>query len=351
MPAALTSARAADRSEPAPPGTRAIAIWLLAVAAMILVMVVIGGITRLTESGLSIMEWRPLTGFLPPVSQAEWDRVFALYKTIPEYQQLNRGMSLAEFKTIFWWEYVHRLWGRLIGLAFALPLVWFLVRRRVPRRLVPHLFAMLGLGAAQGALGWFMVASGLTQRTDVSQYRLVAHLALALAIYAYVLWIALGLLGRPALPPVGRGLRQPLIGILCLLAATMSFGGFTAGLDGGMVYNSFPLMGDRFAPADLWTMSPIWLNLFENPPAAQFAHRWLAVATVAAILALWIGAGPRNRGLPVHALVLLALLQAGLGIATLLLVVPIPLAALHQAGAVLLLGVAIWALRAASVAR
>ncbi len=331
-----------------PPQSRAIAIWLFVIAAMVMAMVVIGGITRLTESGLSIMEWRPLSGVLPPFSSAEWERVFALYKTIPEYQQLNRGMSLGEFKTIFWWEYVHRLWGRLIGLAFALPLAWFLLRRRVPRGLTPHLFAMLALGAAQGALGWFMVTSGFGQRTDVSQYRLVAHLALALAIYGYLLWIAFGLLGRRALPPVGPALRRPLLLVLCLLGATVILGGFTAGLDGGMVYNSFPLMGDRFAPADLWTMSPLWLNFFENPPAAQFAHRWLAVSTVIAILALWIGAGPRNRGLPIHLLALFALLQASLGLATLLLVVPIPLAALHQAGAVLLLGAALWALRAAS---
>jgi cytochrome c oxidase assembly protein subunit 15 len=345
MPAATASLPTADRgrgSAAAP----ALAWWLVGVAAMIFAMVVIGGITRLTESGLSIAEWRPVTGWLPPLDGAEWERLFALYRAIPEFQQLNPDMTLAGFKTIFWWEYVHRLWGRLIGLAFALPLGWFLLTRRVPRRLLPQLLVMLGLGAAQGALGWYMVASGLALRTDVSQYRLVAHLLLALAIYGYILWVALGLFGARALPPVAAALRAPLLGLLLLLALTVALGGFTAGLNGGLVYNSFPLMGGSFAPADLWTLEPAWRNFFEDPAAAQFAHRWLAVATVLATLALWLLAGRGRRSPPLHALASMALLQGGLGLATLLFVVPIPLAALHQAGAVLLLSLLIWALRA-----
>jgi len=344
--AALTSVSKAapDRVPRAP--EPAIAAWLLAVAAMIFAMVVLGGITRLTQSGLSIAEWRPVTGLLPPLSAAEWDRLFALYRQIPEYRQINPDMTLAGFKAIFWWEYLHRLWGRLIGLAFALPLVWFLVTRRLDRRLAPQLLAMLGLGAAQGALGWYMVASGLAARTDVSQYRLVAHLALALAIYGYMLWVALGLLGPRALSPVARRLRMPLLALFALLAATIAFGGFTAGLDGGFVYNSFPLMGGELAPAELWRMEPLWRNFLENPPTAQFAHRWLAVATVAATLGLWLAAGRERRAAPIRALAVMALAQAGLGLATLLLVVPIPLAALHQAGAVVLFSLLLWALRA-----
>jgi heme a synthase len=344
--AALSTSPIAGRRPVAPSAEPALALWLLAVAAMIFAMVVIGGITRLTESGLSIAEWQPIAGVLPPVSAAEWDRLFALYRAIPEFQRLHPDMTLAGFKEIFWWEYAHRLWGRLIGVAFAVPLGWFLLRRRVPRRLIAPLLAMLALGAAQGALGWYMVASGLAERVDVSQYRLVAHLTLALAIYGYILWVALGLLGPGALPPVRSALRLPLVGLLALVAATIALGGFTAGLNGGFVYNSFPLMGGQFAPADLWSLEPIWRNFLENPPAAQFAHRWLAVATVLAALALWAAAGRDGRARPLHALASMALLQAALGLGTLLLVVPIPLAALHQAGAVMLLSLTLWSLRA-----
>jgi cytochrome c oxidase assembly protein subunit 15 len=205
---------------------------------------------------------------------------------------------------------------------------------------------MLALGAAQGGLGWYMVASGLAERTDVSQYRLVAHLALALAIYGYILWVALGLLGPRALPSVPTALRTPLVLLLLLLAATIALGGFTAGLNGGFVYNSFPLMGGAFAPADLWTLEPLWRNFFEDPAAAQFAHRWLASTTVLVAIAIWLASTWHGRPLPVTAIAAMALLQGALGLATLLLVVPIPLAALHQAGAVMLLSLVVWSLRA-----
>jgi cytochrome c oxidase assembly protein subunit 15 len=322
---------------------RAIALWLVGCCAMVFAMVVIGGITRLTQSGLSIMEWAPISGALPPLNEAEWQRLFALYQQIPEYQEINRGMTLAEFKGIFWWEWVHRLWGRLIGVVFLAPFLWFLCRGRIRRGLAPRLALIFALGAAQGGLGWFMVASGFTERVDVSQYRLVAHLALALAIYAAMLWTALGLLGSAERWPVERRLRPHLSLALGFLVATIAMGGFTAGLHGGLVYNSFPLMGGEIAPSDLWSMAPAWLNFFENPPTAQFVHRWLAVATALVLLALrW-----RERGagsLPVRAVTTMALVQVGLGIATLLLVVPIPLAALHQAGAVALLTLVLWAL-------
>lgn len=324
---------------------RAIALWLLACCAMVFAMVVIGGITRLTQSGLSIMEWAPISGALPPLSEAEWQRLFTLYQQIPEYQEVNAGMTLAAFKGIFWWEWVHRLWGRLIGIVFLLPFLWFLLRGRIRRGLAPRLALIFALGAAQGGLGWFMVASGFAERVDVSQYRLVAHLTLALAIYAALLWTALGLLGSVERWPVERRLRPHLFLVLGFLAVTIVMGGFTAGLRGGLVYNSFPLMGGRFAPSDLWSMAPAWLNLFENPAAAQFVHRWLAVATLLVLL----GLGWRDRktgSLPVRAATAMALIQVGLGIATLLLIVPIPLAALHQAGALTLLTLLLWALHA-----
>jgi cytochrome c oxidase assembly protein subunit 15 len=319
---------------------------------MIGIMVVIGGITRLTESGLSIAEWRPLSGILPPLGEADWQRLHDLYRETPEYRKLNAGMTLLEFKTIFWWEYAHRLWGRLIGLAYALPFFWFLATGRLAARLRRHLWAILALGALQGLLGWLMVASGLIDRPSVSQYRLAAHLLLALVIYAYILRLAFALL-RPAPPPPGaRGLRAALGAVTALAFVTMATGGFVAGLDAGAIYNTFPLMGGRLVPGDLLALSPAWLNPFENPAAAQFAHRWLAVALVVSCASLWAAhwAAGRRAGLArpgrsaLAAVAAIAVVQAALGIATLLLVVPVPLAAAHQGGAVLLLGSLIWAL-------
>ncbi|MFO1056570.1 MAG: COX15/CtaA family protein [Dongiaceae bacterium] len=329
---------------------RLVALWLLACCAMILAMVVIGGVTRLTESGLSIMEWQPISGALPPWSEAEWQRVFALYQQIPQFELVNHSMTLAEFKGIFWWEYVHRLWGRLIGLAFALPLLAFWLGGRLPRGLAPRLLLLLALGGLQGLVGWWMVQSGLSHRIDVSQYRLTLHLGLALVVYVAMLWTALDLL-RPvpaALPPAAAGLRRALIAATALIALTMAMGGFVAGLKAGFIYNSFPLMAGQILPADGWALAPAWRNLTENPVLAQFVHRWLAVLTLAAVLALWLGARrlrlPRAAALPLGLMAGMALLQVALGISTLLLVVPIPLAAAHQAGAVVLLTLATLAL-------
>ncbi|WP_193368620.1 COX15/CtaA family protein [Pelagibius marinus] len=338
-------------AETAPAPRRAVGIWLLGCAAMVLAMAVIGAITRLTESGLSIMEWAPLTGALPPLSQAEWERVFALYKQIPEYQQENAGMGLAEFKTIFWWEYIHRLWGRLIGVVFALPLAWFWWRGHIDRPLGKKLLIALALGAAQGGLGWFMVASGFADRTDVSQYRLTAHLALALVIYGYLFWLALSVLWpRPERshdPAVGR-LRRALFWLLALVAVTIASGGFVAGLNAGMTYNTFPLMDGELIPLGYGDFSPWIVNLFENIAAVQFNHRLLAVATVALALALWFWSLSRDIAPAAHggfaALAILALIQLALGITTLLLVVPVTLGALHQAGAILVLTATIWTL-------
>ena len=339
---------------------------------MIFLMAVIGGITRLTLSGLSITEWQPVTGILPPLSAAAWAAEFEKYRQIPQYRLINTGMSLADFQTIYWWEYVHRLWGRLIGFVYLLPFLYFLLRGRIPRRLAWPLAGIFGLGAAQGALGWWMVESGLADRVEVSQYRLVAHLLMALAIYGMTLWIALGLLlpspnpnpnpnPNPPLPVLdpgiaGEGVRCAsggLVGVwrrgaeilIALVALTIAAGGFVAGLNAGLVYNTFPLMDGSFVPAGYAQLEPFFRNWFENIPAVQFDHRLLAMTAAGAVLLLWIcgqRAGlPRHIRLALHALLLAAALQFVLGVSTLLLIVPIPLAAAHQAGAVLLLTAAI----------
>jgi cytochrome c oxidase assembly protein subunit 15 len=343
MVTAIDISSQSSRANPKP--DRTVGLWLLACCAMIFVMVSIGGITRLTESGLSITEWRPISGIVPPLSAADWQEEFALYRQIPEFQQLRPDMTLEEFKGIFWWEYIHRLWGRLIGVVFTAGFVALLLRRRIRRSLAPHLVAMFVLGGLQGALGWFMVQSGLSVRTDVSQYRLAAHFLAALAIYSYMFWTALTLLRAPPADGTGRRLRPHLLTIAGVLIVTLTFGAFVAGLNGGLVYNSFPLMGGALVPGDAFQTA--W-SPFEDPVTAQFIHRWLAMTTVALVLALWL----RRRGLPpaaarpIDALAGMALLQACLGIGTLLLAVPIPLAAAHQSGAVVLWTLALWSLHA-----
>ncbi len=347
----------ASAETPSPPATfealandRAIAIWLLVCCAMVFAMAVIGAITRLTESGLSIMEWAPVAGALPPLSAAEWERVFAIYRQIPEYTELSGGMTLAEFKAIFWWEYVHRLWGRAIGVVFAVPFLWFLLRGRIRRGLAPHLAVMFLLGGLQGALGWYMVASGFAGRTDVSQYRLVAHLGAAVAIYLYMLWVALGLLlPAPGISPDPRArtLRRLLALLAVLALVTLASGGFVAGTNAGLVYNTFPLMDGELVPSGYGRIEPWVLNLFENEIAVQFNHRLLAVSTLGLAFGLWLWSrrldlGARARQ-ACELVLAMAVLQFGLGVATLLLVVPVGLAALHQAGALGLVTLALWA--------
>ncbi|HEX3535393.1 MAG TPA: COX15/CtaA family protein [Stellaceae bacterium] len=321
------------------------ALWLFACCAMIFAMVVIGGITRLTWSGLSITEWQPVTGVLPPLSDSAWAAEFEKYRQIPQYKLLNAGMSLADFKTIYLWEYVHRLWGRLIGFAYLLPFLYFVIRGRLPRHLRWPLAGIFGLGAAQGVLGWYMVESGLADRIEVSQYRLTAHLMLALAIYAATLWVALGLWrepGRAAAAPVWRRTSE---GMIALITLTIAAGGFVAGLNAGLVYNTFPLMDGRLVPAGYSQLQPLFRNWFENVAAVQFDHRLLATATTATVLALWVvgarGTLPQPARLALHGLLAAVALQFALGLSTLLLVVPIPLAAAHQAGAVILLTAAV----------
>lgn len=327
-----------------------VAAWLFVCCALIFLMVVVGGITRLTLSGLSITEWKPVIGIVPPLSASAWASEFAKYKEIPEYRAVHFAMSLDEFKSIYFWEYAHRLLGRIIGVVFAVPFVWFLVRRSLPRRLAPPLAGILLLGFGQGALGWYMVESGLADRVEVSQYRLVAHLALALTIYAALLWVALGIVRGPAAPKLwgdpGRGWRWAVEGVLALTALTIAAGGFVAGTHAGLSYNTVPWMDGRLVPAGYARLHPFYLNWFENIAAVQFDHRVLAAATLATVLALW-GAGlraalPNPARAALHALLAAALLQATLGISTLLFVVPIPLATAHQAGAVLLLTAAVF---------
>ena len=324
-------------------GDRPIALWLLACCAVVFGIMLIGGITRLTESGLSITEWRPVAGVVPPFSEADWQREFNLYQQIPEYQQFNRGMTLAEFKKIYFWEYLHRLLGRLIGVVFAVPFLIFLLRGRIRRPLLPHLVIIFVLGGLQGALGWFMVQSGLSERTDVSQYRLAAHFLAALAIYSYMFWVALTLLRQGAVDAAARRLRPHLLVTAGLLVATLAFGAFVAGLNGGLVYNTFPLMGEGLIPGDAFGSAA---SPFDDPVTAQFVHRWLAMAAVVSVIVLWLR---RASALPAAARAInflagMALLQAGLGIGTLLLLVPIPLAVAHQAGAVVLWTLTLWTL-------
>ena len=327
---------ASDKSRP-----NIVAAWLFICCALIFAMVLVGGITRLTLSGLSITEWNPVIGVVPPLTPTQWAAEFARYRQIPEYRLIHYGMSLAQFKGIYFWEYAHRLLGRLIGIAYAVPLVWFWLRGRLPRRLIPGLVGILALGFAQGALGWYMVESGLVHRVEVSQYRLVAHLALALAIYAAILWVALGLVREPARTNVTSGWRRAADMVLALVALTIMAGGFVAGTRAGLIYNTFPLMGGRLVPSEYAALHPFIRNWFENLAAIQFDHRALAMTTGAAILLLWIAgwraALPKPARVALAALLAIAALQVGLGISTLLLVVPIALAATHQAGAVLLL--------------
>ena len=320
----------------------AVAAWVLLCAAMVFAMAVIGAITRLTESGLSIMEWAPVTGVLPPLSEAEWERLFGLYRQIPEYRFENAGMSLAEFKTIFWWEWIHRFWGRLIGVIFLLPFLWFLLRRRIPSAFTPHLATAFLLGGLQGALGWFMVASGFTERSDVSQYRLAAHLGLALIIYGYLFWIWLRMRApAPLRTPEAGELHRPLLGLLALLAITLVSGALVAGTNAGLTYNSFPLMDGRLVPKGYARIEPFLLNWFENIAAVQFNHRLLATLTVVAALAVSVRGLNRplalGQRLPLVLLAAAALVQWLLGISALLYAVPVWLGALHQAGAILLL--------------
>jgi cytochrome c oxidase assembly protein subunit 15 len=321
---------------------RTLALWLFAVCGLIAIMVVVGGLTRLTDSGLSITSWKPIHGALPPLSDAEWQEEFDAYRQIPQYQLVNKGMSLDEFKAIFWWEWSHRNLGRLIGFAFLAPFLIFLARGQIERALIPRLIALFMLGGLQGALGWFMVASGLTERTSVSQYRLVAHLGLALVIYAAILWTALPLWrGEWPMKTAQHPLFRAGLAVLALIFFQILLGGFVAGLDAGLTYNTWPLMGGKFVPDGAYAYAPLWLAPFEDVTTVQFNHRIIAYVLTAAVAALWL-AGRRQRlagfaSMTSNALFGVLVFQVLIGIWTLLEVVPIGLAAFHQFGAVALL--------------
>ncbi len=319
-------------------GRASIGLWLLTCCAMIFIMVVLGGVTRLTESGLSMVDWRPVMGTLPPLSETEWQDAFARYKSSPEFRKVTFWMTLADFKGIFWFEYIHRVWGRAIGLVFAVPFAYFLWRRRIDRGLGVRLAIGLVLGALQGVLGWVMVRSGLVDRPDVSQYRLAAHLGLAIAIYGYLLWIAFDILaGRRRVARAAR-LRVHAGAVAAWAFLTAITGAFVAGLDAGRAYNTFPLMDGRIVPEAMFDLDPWMINFFENAAAAQFTHRVVAILLVVAVLALWLRAPRRIGGW----LAVAAVAQAGLGVATLLTGVAIWIAAIHQAGAMVVFTLALW---------
>ena len=322
-------------------------MWLLGICFMLLVMISLGGATRLTGSGLSIMEWAPLMGALPPLSDAEWHRLYGLYQQIPQYALVNQGFGLDGFKSIFWLEWTHRLWGRLTGLMFIVPLVWFVWRRQISRGLGFRLFLLFLLGGLQGAVGWFMVASGFAAgSTAVSAYRLVIHLFLALSLYGAILWTALEV-WAPARVPVRPGQRH-LLGLTAgAVGVTILAGGFVAGLKAGLIDNTFPLMGGRLLPEDYASLHPFVRNWFENLAAVQFDHRLLATLTGALALATMAGLWRRSAGAGRRALAavgVLVCLQYLLGVSTLLLVVPVGLATVHQGVAILLLSSSLIAL-------
>jgi heme a synthase len=349
----LATASEAGRAS-RPENRRLVAAWLFAICGMILVMVVLGGATRLAGAGLSIMEWAPLSGAIPPLSHSDWDKLFALYKSIPQYQILHPGMGLRGFQGLFWMEWVHRLWGRLIGAAFFVPLVWFWATGRVERRLRPWLALLFVLGGLQGVVGWFMVASGFfPDSTAVAPIRLAVHLALALVLYGAILWTGLQVL-RPEGSVSARAswLRGTLVAFLALLSLTIVAGSLVAGTHAGFEFNTFPLMEGRVVPPGYARLEPFARNLIQNLAAVQFDHRLLATLT-ALTGAMVVVVGLRNSSRRVRRAVMvvggLVVAQYLLGVATLLLVVPVPIALAHQANAVLALTTGLYALHATRV--
>jgi cytochrome c oxidase assembly protein subunit 15 len=343
-PGVAVRPRAAGRAE------RAIAAWLLACCALVFAMIVVGGVTRLTHSGLSITEWQPIVGTLPPLSASDWQAAFDKYRATPEYQQVNKGMSLDAFKGIFWWEYFHRLLGRLIGIAFLVPLIWFAAKRSVPAGYGWKLAAIFVLGGLQGAMGWYMVKSGLVDDPRVSQFRLTAHLGLAFVILGAMLWVALSLIHpqrEAAATPAARSARRWAFGIVALVFVMVLTGGFVAGIRAGFAYNTFPLMNGAWVPPELFMLEPAWTNFFWNMATVQFDHRVGAWLLFFLVPVLWwklrtAGGVPARAEKGGNALLAVLAIQIALGIATLLAVVPLSLAALHQAGAVIVFAVAVY---------
>ncbi|MES1984691.1 MAG: COX15/CtaA family protein [Pseudomonadota bacterium] len=349
MSASHSQSAFSRRSSPRP---RSIALWLFCVAILVFAMVVIGGITRLTESGLSITEWKPITGALPPLSHADWMEAFDKYKQIPEYREINNGMSLSDFQFIFFWEWAHRLLGRVIGLAFALPLAWFAWKRAIPAGYGIRLFALLMLGGLQGAIGWWMVASGLSVRTDVSHYRLAVHLITALFVLAGLVWTALDLLTQAA-DTRARTARLTgfAVAAALVLFVQLLFGAFVAGMDAGYVANTWPLMNDRFYPAGVQWLGSFWATVTDDPYLVHFIHRWWAFVAAAVLIVLARRAkraGSRGASIALNASVGTQVL---LGIATVMSGIALPLAVLHQAVGAIVVASTAWAAHATGARR
>lgn len=334
-----------------------VARWLIFVAAVIFFMIILGGATRLTHSGLSMVDWNPIMGVVPPLSEADWSKTFKRYQEFPEYQKTNHGMSLDEFKSIFYFEYFHRILGRLIGLLFLFPFLFFWFRGAIRRSMLPQMITMFFLGGLQGVLGWYMVKSGLVNDPQVSQYRLTAHLIAAVMIYSYILWVAFGLLKIESKEhddqPSANYLRDKLYrystGLTGLIVFMISTGGFVAGTKAGYTYNTFPLMAGKIIPDGMYTLQPFWLNWFENVTAIQFNHRMIAYLLL--ILVPIFGLAVRRHALNVRCqiaanlLLAMIVIQVALGITTLVLKMPVVIAVMHQGGAILLLTFAIFIMR------
>ena len=319
--------------------------WLFCICALIFIMVIVGGATRLTGSGLSITEWKPIMGTIPPLDLSDWLEAFEKYKQIPQYKEINAGMSLEEFKAIFWWEWGHRFLGRFIGIAFLVPFLFFLFTKRVEPSLKPKLWLLFALGGLQGFLGWYMVASGLVERTDVSQYRLAMHLGLAVIIYGAIFWVALGLGNSEDKISVSKSLKWQAWGLTGLIFLQIIAGAFVAGLKAGKGYNTWPLMDGHFIPNDLFIMEPAWQNLFENARTVQFDHRMLAYLIAVGVMAHLLYCLLQHNPKIVRGAVFITVLtgaQIFLGIVTLLQFVPLDLALAHQGGALILLSGALW---------
>lgn len=329
---------------------RQVAAWLLACAGMVFATLVIGGVTRLTHSGLSIVEWQPLLGAIPPLTEAEWLEVFAKYQQTPEFHQVNHDMTLDGFKFIFLWEYFHRLVARTIGLVFFLPFLYFLLTKKLDKPLIPKLVGIFILGGLQGAMGWYMVKSGLVDDPRVSQYRLTAHLSLAFVIFIAIMWTALGLLADRARECADAGvmrLRRMGAWIAGLAFYMVVTGGFVAGIRAGKAYNTFPLMNGHVVPPEIFMIDPWYLNFFNNMATVQFDHRLGAWALAFLVPWFWLrvrqaAVSPRAR-LAAHVLLAALAVQITLGIATLLMAVPVALGAAHQGGAMVVFGIVLWA--------
>ncbi len=326
---------------------RRLAIWLIVVAALVVSMVILGGVTRLTNSGLSMVEWKPVTGWLPPIGEEAWNAEFDKYKAFPEYQKVNKGMSLDEFKGIFVFEYAHRVLGRIIGLAFFVPMVFFILARTVKARHIPRLIGLLILGGGQGVMGWVMVKSGLVDHPDVSHYRLTAHLSLACLIFMALLWTALDLLKNENEISTPSALKTMAHVVMWLVFIQILIGGFVAGLNAGFIYNEWPMMGDGFLPEEFMDLTPWYMNFMENIATIQFTHRIGAYVVLAtSLLVVWkiMKVGSLKQVKAARMLAATVILQILIGIWTLLAVVPVSLGALHQAGGLMVLGASVYLL-------